>query len=109
MLKDSATTFSTCAKDTDNLTSHSRKLGTADNNEYSCGAGTEAMHPNTGTEEGIIVLLISYETNLVKCTKNLPTQKLMRTLHLLVEYSVFRFGKTCYRTKIVYPLELYQQ
>ena len=109
VLKDAATKFSTCTKNTDNLISHSRKLGTADNNECSCGASAKAMHPNTGTEEGIIVLLISCETNLVKHTKNLPTKKLMRTLHLLVQHSVFRFGKTCYRTKIVYPLELYQQ
>ena len=62
-------------------------------------ADATAMFPNIDTEEGLAVLLISYETKLVKHTKNLPTKQLIRSLHLLMKPNVFRFGITYYQQK----------
>ena len=57
------------------------------------------MNPNIDTEEALASLLVSYETKLVKCAKNLPIEQLIRDLYLLMKNNVFLFGENYYRQK----------
>ena len=72
VLKYATTKVLTCTKDTDHLTFFIDKLGAIDKNECSYTTDAITMFLNIDTEEGLADLLISYETKLVKHTKNLP-------------------------------------
>lgn len=99
VLKDATTKVSTCTKDIENSILFINKIGKVDKKEFLCTAYATAIHQNTHTEEGLKPLLISYETNLVKYTKNIPITQLIRALHLLMKQKLFRFGTNYYRQK----------
>ena len=58
-----------------------------------------SMYPNIDTDERLAAFLISYETKIVKYTKNVTIKQLIRALHVLMKHNVFRFGTTYYRQK----------
>ena len=99
VLKDETTKVSTYTKDTEYLIYFINQINIVEKNEYLCDADATAMFPSIDTEEGMAALLISYETKLVKHTKNLPIKQLIRASHLLMKHNMFRSGNTYYRQK----------
>ena len=94
ILKDTTTKVLTYIKDAEHILFFINKIGKFDKNKFFYAADTTAMCPKIDTEEGLEALLISYETNLVKCTKNIPIKQLIIDLHLLMKHNVFLFGTT---------------
>ena len=52
------------------------------------------MFPNIDKKEVMTVPLISYETKLVKHTKNFPIKQLIRASHLLMKHNVLTILET---------------
>ena len=94
ILKRATTQESACIKDSDDLIKHLKALGTIEKNEHLFITDVVAMYPNIDAEEGLAVLLISCEINLVKYTRNIQKKQLIKVLRVLMKHSVFRFGNT---------------
>jgi len=98
-LKPVSMQVATYSRDSDHLIKKLHDLGKIKPNEFLFTADAIAIYPNIDTEEGTIVIILSFKLNIMKYNVDLYMKPLLRALCVMMKYNVFKFSDTYYRQK----------